>query len=152
MFEGIQVAHDAGVEELIFLHHRFIDNDRNTFRLDALHDALNRRGAEVVRTTLHDQAIHTHHFRLTSENRIRDKVFTGTVCIDDSRDDIVRDRFVVRQQLLGIFRQAVAAITKGRVVVVVADTRIQAYPFDNLLAVQPLAFSIAVELVEIGNA
>ena len=34
----------------------------------------------------------------------------------------------------------------------VADTRIQAYPFDNLLAVQPLAFSIAVELVEIGNA
>ena len=34
----------------------------------------------------------------------------------------------------------------------VADTRIQAYPFDNLFAVQPLAFSIAVELVEIGNA
>lgn len=34
----------------------------------------------------------------------------------------------------------------------VADTRIRAYPFDNLLAVQPLAFSIAVELIEIGNA
>jgi hypothetical protein len=130
-------SHDAGVKELIFLHHRFIDNNRNTFRLDALHNALNRRGTEVVRTTLHDQAIHTHHFRLTGENRIRDKVFTGTVSIDDSRDDIVRDRFVVRQQLLGIFRQAVAAVAKGRVVIVVADTRIQAYPFDNLLAVQP---------------
>jgi hypothetical protein len=33
---------------------------------------------------------------------------------------------------------------------VIADSRVQANAFDNLLAVETLAFSIAIQLIEIG--
>jgi hypothetical protein len=67
-------------------------------------------------------------------------------------DDVIRDRFVVRQQLLGIFRQAVAAIAKGGVVIVITDTRIEAHAFDDLFTVQTLALSIAVQFIKVSDA
>ncbi|MNP69995.1 hypothetical protein D3C76_1661640 [compost metagenome] len=67
------------MEELIFFHRRFKDDDLNTLRLDTLHNPLDRGRAEVIRPALHNQTIHAHHLRLTRQNGVRDKVFARTV-------------------------------------------------------------------------
>ena len=124
------------MEELIFLHRRFINNDLHALRLNTLHDPLNGRSAEVIGTALHDQTINTHHFRLTRENGIRDEVFTRAVGIHNGRNQVVRHRLIVSQQLLGIFWQAVTTVTEGRVVVMVTDTRVKTHALDDLTGVQ----------------
>ena len=58
---------------------------------------------------------------------------------------------IVSQQLLGVFRQAIAAITEGRIVIMVADTRVEADAFNDLTGIQPKALCVAVQLVKIGN-
>lgn len=43
------------------------------------------------------------------QNTIGDEVLTGSVALDDSFNQILRHICIVSQQLLGVFRQAVAA-------------------------------------------
>ena len=54
--------------------------------------------------------------------------------------------------MLGVFRQAIATVAEGGVVVVIADTRIKADTLDDLCGVQPFDLRIGVKLVEIGDA
>ena len=48
LLESFQIANYSRVKELIFLHDRFVNNNRNTFGFHALHDALDRGRTEVV--------------------------------------------------------------------------------------------------------
>ena len=59
---------------------------------------------------------------------------------------------IIRQKLFGIFGQAVAAIAKGRVVVMPANARIHSDTFDNLAAVEIARQGIAVQFVKKRHA
>ena len=129
----------------------FIDDNRRTLGLDALHHTLNGALAEVVGVGLHGQAIHTNHGLMflagipfavgaigTSklEYAVGDEVFTGGVRIHDRLDEVLRHVLVVGEQLLRVLRQAVAAVTEARVVVMRADARVEAHAVDDLARVQ----------------
>lgn len=58
----LKVIHNFAAEEgRAILQSRLIDNDRCSFGLNALHNALNRGLAEVVRVGFHGQAVHANH-------------------------------------------------------------------------------------------
>jgi len=54
--------------------------------------------------------------------------------------------------LFGVFGQAVAAVAKAGVVVVVAYAGVEADALDDLAGVQPVGDGIGVQLVEKGHA
>ena len=105
---------------------QYINYHGCSLSLDALHDTLDRTLAEVIAVALHGQTIHTDSdclFLILIElilcivavvasqlqNTIGDEVLTGSVALDDSFNQILRHICIVSQQLLGVFRQAVAA-------------------------------------------
>lgn len=57
MLELCKVGDDAGVEEGCFIHRGFVDYNFDAFGFDALHDALDATGAEVVGAGFHDEAV-----------------------------------------------------------------------------------------------
>lgn len=59
-------------------------------------------------------------------------------------DQVLRHILVVRQQLLGALRQAVAAIAEAEVVAVAADARLQAHALDNPRSIQPARACIEI--------
>lgn len=73
------------------------------------------------------------------------------VRFDNRPDEILRHIGVIGQQLLRILRQAVAAIPERWVVVMRADARVEAHAANDLAVFRPRAFSIGVELIEIGH-
>ena len=54
--------------------------------------------------------------------------------------------------MLGVLGQTVAAVAKGRVVVVQTDARLQADALDDVAGVEPANLAIGVQLVEVGHA
>lgn len=108
------------MEEFGFAQGWLKDDDFNPFGLDALHDALNGRCSEVIRTTLHNQTIDTYNFGFAADNFISDEIFARTVSGDDCADQRLRHVVVVGQQLLGVFGQAIATVAKAWIVVVTA--------------------------------
>ena len=56
-FEFFQVAQHAGVEEGVFAQVGLVNHHFNALGLDALHDALDAGGTEVVGAGFHDQAV-----------------------------------------------------------------------------------------------
>jgi len=67
-------------------------------------------------------------------------------------DQILGYVLIVREKLLGVFREAVAAVAEGRVVIVVADARIEADAFDDGGGVEAFYFGVGVEFIEIRYA
>ncbi len=55
--EWEKIIYHSGAKEFSLLENWFIDNNLDTFGFDALHDALDAGGAEVVGTGLHDEAV-----------------------------------------------------------------------------------------------
>ena len=168
--EGGEVIHDLGAEEGGAVRERgFVDDDRRALGLDALHDALDGGLPEVVGAGLHRQAEDANDARVLlgavelpigvvvvvpglSQHLVRDEVLAGAVALDDGADEVLGDVLVVRQQLLRILREAVAAVAEGGVVVVGADARVQADAFDDRLRVEALHLGIGVQLVEVADA
>ena len=143
--ESIQVIHHLAAEERAAIFEcRFIDDDFRAFGLDALHHTLNARLAEVVRVRFHRQAIHADD-TLPLLGRIEvstvvvvvvtgrvqyavgNEILARAVAFHDGLDEVFRDILVIGQQLLGVFGQAVAAVTKRGVVVMASDAWIEAY-------------------------
>ena len=83
---------------------------------------------------------------------VGDEIFSCPVAFHDGAHHILRHVFVVGEQLFGIFRKAVSAIAEARVVVMVADARVEAYAFYDLLCVESFEFGISVEFVEVTHA
>jgi len=101
-------------------------------------------GAEIVRAGLHDQAIHPHHRRLAAQDLLGDEILARAVCLHNRMDQVLRYIAVVGQQLLGVLRQAIAAIAKAGVVVMATDTRVEANAVDDLPAIQPVGGGVGV--------
>src|SRR3989338_3128892 len=86
------------------------------------------------------------------DDAFRNKILARGVGLDDGMDQVLRDILIVGEHLFRIFWQAIAAVTKRRVVVVISDARIEAYSLDDLFRIKPMGGRISVELVEVGYA
>ena len=122
--------------------------------------------AEVIAVALHGQTIHTHHniflFILIPavicsigtgnfQNTICNKVFSCPITLNNCPDQVLWHIGVICQQLFGVFWQTVSAVSKARVIVMSADTWIQADTVDDLLCVQSLHLSISIQLIKIAH-
>ena len=169
-FEFGEVVHDLRAEEGGAVREGgFVDDHRGAFGLDALHDTLDGGLAEVVGVGLHREAVDSDHDFLllrggvgvdagvavvadAVEDPVRDEVLAGAVAVHDGLDEVLRDVVEVRQELLGVLRQAVAAVAEGGVVVVVADAGVEADALDDGLGVEALHLGVGVQLVEVAHA
>lgn len=152
MLECGEVAHNPGAEELGVAHGWFVYHDLNALGLDPLHNALDRGLAEIVRARLHHQAEHPDLAGTQRDDLVGQEVLAGAVGVDDRADQVLRHFGVIRQQLLGVLGQAVAAIAEAGVVVVRTDTRIEPDAHDHLARIHAARDAIAVELVEESDA
>lgn len=150
--ESVEIAHDRAVEELVLRQGGFIDDAGDALGLDPLHDALDRAVAEIVRTGLHHQPIDPHHTGLAGDDLVGHEVLAGAVALYHGGDQVLRHLVVIRQQLLGVLGQAIAAIAEAGIVVIRPDPWVQADALDDLAGVQAARQGIAVQLVEIGHA
>ena len=168
--EGGEVVHDLGAEEGGAVGEgRFVDDNRSAFGLDALHDALDGGLAEVVGAGLHGKTEDPDgDFAFAGsapgvlaavaviacllQHAVRDVVLARPVRIHTRLDQILGHIIEIRQQLLGILRQAVPAITKTRIVVVRADAGIQTYAIDDVARVQALELGVGIQFVEVADA
>ena len=150
--ELVEVPDDLGVEEGRLVQLGLVDDHLDALGLDPLHHALHRRHPEVVRAGLHDQPVDADDRGLAAQDVGRDEVLAGGVGLDDRADQVLRHLAVVRLELPGVLRQAVAAVPEGRVVVVRADPRVQADPLDDLPGVEAVRRGVRVELVEVRDA
>lgn len=150
-----------GAEELRRIERGLVDHHGHALGLNALHDALDGARAEVVGVGLHRQAVDAHDRLLLTlvhtvphhlQHLVGHEVLAGAVGIHDGLDQVLGHVLVIRQQLLGVLRQAVAAITKAGVVVVAADARLQAHAVDDVAGVEAADLAVGVELVEVGHA
>ena len=169
-FEGGEVVHHAAAEEgFAVLERGFVDDDGGAFGFDALHHALDRTLAEVVGVRLHGEAenaddarafgrgaevavvvvvVVTGHF----EYAVGDEVFARGVGVDDGAHEVLGHVLVVGQELLGVLRQAVAAVAERGVVVHVADAGVKTHTVDDLLGVEAFHLGVGVKLVEVADA
>lgn len=166
-----EVIDDLGAKESgAVLESGLVNDNGSTLSFDTLHNSLNGGLPEVVRVRLHGQAINADYdifllalfvtgVRFTVavcsgdfQYTVRDKVLPGAVGLDDRFDQVLGHVLVVGEQLLGIFWQAVTAVAKGRIVVVIADARIKADTLNDLSGVQALDLCIGVQFVEVADA
>ena len=171
ILEFLQVVDDLRAKEGgSVLECWLVNNNSGSLGLDAFHDALDGRLPEVVGIRFHGQPVDTDNdvFQLAFlivgvrfaatvcpgniQYAFCDKVFSRTISLDDCFNKVFRYILIVGEQLLSIFGQAVTAVAKGRVVVVIADARIKADTLDDLSGVQPLDLCIGVQLVEVADA
>ena len=117
-----------------------------------LDDVLDGRGPEVVAVALHRQAIDAHGLGVPLQDGVGNELLADNIALHHSFDHCLGHILVVGQQLLRIFREAVAAVTEGRVVIVSADTRVHAHAVDDLLRVQALDLRVGIKLVEVADA
>ena len=169
-FEGGEVVHHAATEEgFAVLERGFVDDDGGAFGFDALHHALDRTLAEIVGVRLHGEAENADDARAFSrgaevtvvlvvvvtghfEYAVGDEVFARGVGVYDGAHEILGHVLVVGQELLGVLRQAVAAVAERGVVVHVADAGVETHTVDDLPGVEAFHFGIGVELVEVADA
>ena len=157
ILEFLQVIDDLGAKEGGSVLERGLVNDNSgPLGLDALHNTLDGGLPEVVGIRFHGQAVYADDDVFLSalfvagvrlavavsagdfQNAVGDEVLSGAVCLDDRFDEVFGHILIVSEQLLGIFWQAVTAVAKGRVVVVIADARIKADTLNDLSGVQAL--------------
>ena len=134
--EGRKVVRHLGAEEPGRVERGLAGHHGNALGLDALHDALRARRAGAVGARLHGEAAHAHHrrrragahkLRHARQHLVGNEVLARAVGVDDGLDEVVRHVAAVGRQLLGVLRQAAAAVTEAEVVVVAADAGLLAH-------------------------
>ena len=108
----------------------------------------------VVRPGLHGQAVDAYRRALPGLLRdpLGDEPLPGGVRVDHGLDYVAWRALEVGHELLGVLGQAVAAVPEGRVVVPVADPRVQGHAAYDLRGVQPVQLREGVQLVEVRHA
>ena len=86
------------------------------------------------------------------QHLVRYKVLSGAVTLDYRTDKVLGDIGIIGQKLLRVFRQAVAAIAEGWVVLVRTDSRVESHAVDNRFRVKPFHLGVGVELVKVADA
>ena len=160
------VDHHAPEERAAVLQRGLVDDQRRALGLYPLHHALDAALAEVVAAGLHRQAVHADD-GLVLPRRVPlpvilvrpghfqdlpgDEILPRAVAFHDRGHHVLRYVLVVREQLLGVLGEAVAAVAERRVVVVRADPRVKAHAPDDGRGVQALDLRIGVKLVEVAH-
>ena len=137
LLEFCQIIHHLTTEERLAIGNRWlIDDHLGTLGLDALHDALDGALAEVIAVGLHGEAVDTNDATLLAmgiplaagfviasltQYLVGNEVLTSAITLDNGGHHLLGHIGIVGQQLLGVLRQAVAAIAKRGVVVMGAD-------------------------------
>ena len=67
---------------------------------------------------------------------IGNEVFAGSVALDDGCHHVLGDVGVVGEELLGVFGEAIAAVTEGGIIVVGSDTWVKTDALDYCLGVE----------------
>ncbi len=67
-------------------------------------------------------------------------------------DERLRHVLVVGQQLFGILGQAISPVAEAGIVVVVADSGVEAHAINDLLGIEPMGGGVGVELIKVGHA
>ena len=155
LFKLRQIIHHLASEERFAIGNRgLVDDDLGTLGLDALHDALDGALAEVIRIRLHGEAVDTNDAFLLfasiplaasfviaslTQYLVGNEVLTGAVALDNGGHHLLGHIGIVGQELLGVLRQAIAAISERGVVVMGADAGVEAYTGDDGLRVETLS-------------
>ena len=136
------VDHHAPEERAAVLQRGLVDDKRRALGLYPLHHALDAALTEVVAPGLHRQAVHADDALVFPrgvplsvvlvrpghpEHLPGDEVLPRAVALHDRGHHVLRHVLVVRQELLGVLRKAVAPVAERRVVVVRADARVKAH-------------------------
>lgn len=131
--ELVQVVRYLGPEELRRVERGLVDHHGHALGLDALHDVPDRARAKSVAVRLRGQAAHANNRSLLVlvdlvprhlQHLVGDEVFACAIGVNYGLDQILGHVLAVRQQLLGVFEQAVyAVVAKARVVVVCANAK-----------------------------
>ena len=77
-----------------------IDDDWDALHLDALHDALDGGGAEVVRIGLHSQEVDADGVRFFGNDAVCDGVLADCVGLDDRFDHRLGHVTAIREKCL----------------------------------------------------
>ena len=133
-FEFTKVMDDAGMEEGLIFQCGFVDYDFHALCFDPFHDALDGGLAVIVGVGLHREAVDTYDFRISFEDLLGDEVLPGPVGLHNCTHDVVGHVLVVGKELFRIFWEAVTAVAERRIIIKIADSRIQAHTFDDLAA------------------
>lgn len=80
--------------------------------LMCIHNALDGAGTEVIAASFHHQTINKDLIGAVTKNGFRNKIFAGGIGIHNCADQIIGHLRVIGQQQLGVFGQAINAITK----------------------------------------
>ena len=151
---------DHAAEKVGDAERGLIHDHGHALGLDALHDALDARGAEVVAAGLHGQSVDAydrgtnlgiHQLVHALQDLVGDEVLARAVAFDDGLDEVLGHVFVVGQELLCVLGQTVAAAAERGVVVEGADAGLQADAADDVPRGEAPALAIGVQLVEVSN-
>ncbi len=87
-----------------------------------------------------------------TEDSICNVVLSSTIALHDSSHHVLWHILIVGEELLGVLRQTVTAITEAWIVVMRSNTRIQTNACNDSSRVESLHFRIRIELIDIADA
>ena len=148
-----KVMGDFAALEVGLVQRGFVDEHGNAIGFELLHHVLDGGLTEIVGTGLHGQPVDAdnrvlnvldafHHFG-------SHEFFACAVRVHNGFDKVLRHLIVVGKKLLGVLRQAIAAIAEAGIVVAIADAWVKTYAVDDFTGIQSAAFRIGVQFVEI---
>ena len=117
------------------LHRQAVDADDTLFFLGCIVIAL----IVIIVVTSHIQ------------DSIGDEILSCSVTFNDSSHHILGNILIIGQKLLGVFRQTIAAISETGVVIMRTNARIESYPLNDCLRIEPFYLGIGVKFVEIAH-
>ena len=159
--ECLKIVRYLAAEELRRVQRGLVDHHGHALDLDALHDALHARCAEVVGARLYREALRAYHRRGRAgvhelghfgEHLVGHEILARAVGLHDGPDQALRHILVVHQQPLGVLGQAVASVAEAGVVAMTADAGFKAHALDDLGSIKPARAGIGVQLVEVSHA
>lgn len=149
VLEIAEIVGDLAALEVGLVQRGFVDEHGDAIGFELLHHVLDGGLAEIVGTGLHGQPVDAdnrvlnvldafHHFG-------SHEFFACAVRVHNGFDKVLRHLIVVGKQLLGVLRQAIAAIAEAGIVVAIADAWVKTYAVDDFTGIQSAAFRIGVQ-------
>ena len=130
---------------------RLVDYDWYILSLNYLHNTLYSRCTEIITVGLHCKAVNTNSLRIFSQYLVSNKLLPDVICINHSLNHSLRYALIVSQKLLSIFRQTISAVTKGRIIIMSAYSRIHTYTVYDHLCIKPHNLSIGIQLITLED-